>query len=88
VKPPTPFCDNPRKERKGIEEKGIQATQKPFFEELLKQVESDRLKLSLREWWLYKKGDYIEMGWKKTITIALKYEVSSVCNRIDEAISS
>lgn len=59
-----------------------------FFEEFLKSIESDKLKLSLREWWDYKKGKYTELWWKKTISIAMKYDATSVCNRIDEAISS
>jgi len=32
-----------------------------FFEEFLKSIESDKLKLSLREWWDYKKGKYTEL---------------------------
>lgn len=59
-----------------------------YFEEFLKSVDNENLKQSLRDWWEYKKGKYTELWWKKTISIALKYNSQDVCSRIDEAISS
>ena len=59
-----------------------------FFEEELKRVIDTNLSNSLREWWDYKKWKYSPIGWKKQITITLKYPSKIVCDRIDEAIAS
>lgn len=59
-----------------------------FFEEELSRVSDTALSNSLREWWEYKKWKYDSMGWKKQITMVLKYPSNAVCDRIDEAIAS
>lgn len=82
---------NTIKERKGKENKVKETnntTAVDFYEKELLRVTDQRLLISLREWWQYKKGKYKEDWWQKTITIALKYPPQSVCDRIDEAIAS
>lgn len=85
---PTPLAINKgrRKEEKNIDTAPTQKNS--FFEEELEKVSDSQLSNSLREWWEYKKGKYSAVGWKKQISIVLKYPAQLVCDRIDEAIAS
>ena len=71
---------------KGIKEEDTNTA--IFFEKSLEGINNETLNQALRDWWLYKKGKYTEIGWNKTLKVVSKHHPLDVSERIDEAISS